>query len=242
MPNVRKRPRSGNTARRPRTRRRRITKRVRMPMPMRPRTYYFTRSFVETLDLNGTTPPTGWTAVANGLCRSQPFDLSLLPQNSEFINLFAQYRLLAVKQEYYFCDTASVNFTDGTYNNSGNKQILMYTNPNAVGVNNVGNLTEDFFMQSQSCKKRTCLHANGKPIRLYTKLKQLTDVYSGEIGNTDYVKSYPKFVSTTEPRCQHYGIDVRLQRVDNQAFSFGGSVYPKVKIITKIYLQCRQVK
>lgn len=213
---------------------------------MRPRTYNFTRSFVETIDLNSTSPPTGWTAVENGLTRSQPFKISDLPDYAEFQALFSQYRLLAVKQEFFFADTASVNVqktTVGTvYNNSGNKQIMMYTCPNSVGANNAASLTEQFFMQSQCVKKRLCLNSSGFPIKVYTKLKQLSSVFSAELGNKDYAKSKPRFVSTGEVQTEHYGIDMRLQRVDGEEFSFGGSVYPKVKIVTKVYLQTRQVK
>lgn len=211
---------------------------------MRPRTYNFTRSFVETIDLNSTTPPTGWTAVESGLTRSQPFSLSDLPDNTEFAALFAQYRLLAVKQEYYFCDTASVNIekSSGGYNNSGNKQIMMYTCPNAVGASNAALLTEGYFMQSQCVKKRLCLNAKAAPVKVYTRLKQLSAIFSAELGNTDYAKRHPGFLSTNEKQAEHYGIDMRLQRVDGKDFSFGGSNYPTVKIVTKVYLQTRQVK
>lgn len=208
---------------------------------MRPRTYNFTRSFVETINLNSTTPPSGWTAVENGLTRSQPFQLSDLPDNAEFSALFAQYRLLAVKQEFYFCDTASVNVGPPA-NNPGNKQIMMYTSPNSVGAANASTLTEGYFMQSQCVKKRLCLNAMARPIKVYTRLKQLSAVYSGELGNTDYAKRHPGFISTNETQTLHYGLDMRLQRVDGENFSTGGSIYPTVKIVTKVYLQTRQVK
>lgn len=218
------------------------TRIVRMPRPMRPRTYNFVRSFVETVSLNSTTPPAGWLAVDQGLVRSQPFSLSMLPQYSEFQTLFAQYRIMAVKQEYYFSDNVSGSVVDGTNVNSANKQIIMYTTPNAQGVNNAANLTENFFMQSQCCKKRLCLNTQARPVKVYTKLKQLSRIYSGELGNQDFIKVSPKFVSTTEAEAQHYGLDMRIQRVDGNNFSTGGSNYPSVKIITKMYMQTRQVK
>lgn len=207
---------------------------VRMPRPMRPRSYFFNRSFVETVVLNSTAAPDGWTSVDQGLVRSQPFKLSDLPQYTEFVNMFAQYRLLAVSQEYFFSNTSSDNLN--------NQQIIMYTSPNAQGVANTANLNEAFFMQSQCSKKRLCLTTTGRPVKVYTKLRQLSRIFSGELGNQDFIKVKPKFVSTTEPEAQHYGIDVRLQRVDGQNFSTGSSSYPSVKIVTKVYLQTRQVK
>lgn len=207
---------------------------VSMPRAMRPRSYFFNRSFVETVTLNSTTPPTGWTAVDNGLVRSQPFMLSQLDNYTEFVNMFAQYRLLAVSQEYFFSNTNSDNLA--------NQQLIMYTVPNAQGVANTANLDESFFMQSQCSKKRLCLTTTGRPVKVYTKMKQLSRIYSGELGNQDFIKVKPKFVSTTEPQAQHYGIDVRLQRIDGEEFSHGGTTYPVVKIVSKVYLQTRQVK
>lgn len=235
------RKRNVRRARRPRRRvKRRIRRRVHRPL--RPSTYNFTRSFVENVELRVDAPPTGWSAVDGGLTRSQPFKLSDLVNYAEFTSLFAQYRLLAVKQEYYFTDTASVNIQSGIYNNTGSKQIIMYINPNAVGTANASVLTEDFFMQSQVAKKRLCLRASGRPVKVYTKLKQLSQIFSAELLNTDYAKIRPRFVSTSEPQAEHYGLDLRLQRVDGEEFSHDASQYPKMKIITKVYFQCRQVQ
>lgn len=228
--------------RKTRARRGKTRKKTAVGRPMRPKTYTFCRSFVENVDLNSVTPPSNWTAVESGLVRSQPFALTDLPNYTEFTNLFQQYRLMAVKQEFYFGDTASVNLvTSGGQLNPGNRQIMLYSNPNPVGRANTNNLTEGFFLQSQSSKKRICIHSSGRPVRLYSKLKQLSKVFADEDGNTDYAKSYPKFVSTNEVNTEHYGIDTRIARVDGNNFSYGGTVYPVVKIFTKVWLQCRQV-
>lgn len=244
MPYGRKRKASRQIARsRKRMRTAAPMRRIRRPLPMRPRTYNFTRSFVENVSLNTNSPPTGWTAVENGLVRSQAFDITLLPDNTEFTSLFAQYRLMAVKQEFYFAATSSgttVNPSDGMIN-VGNRQIMMYMNPNPVGQNNASSLTENFFMQSQVCKKRLCLNSVGRPVNFYKRLNQLSAVFSNELGVTDYAKIRPKFVSTAETQTQHYGFDTRIQRVDGNGFSTGGDEYPTVKIVTKVYLQCRQV-
>lgn len=213
----------------------------RVARPLRPRTYNFTRSFAETIELNNTTPPLGWTSVDNGLVRSQPFKLADLPNYLEFVNLFSQYRLLAVKQEMYFSNTNSVNNVIGTQSDLGNKQIIMYCNPNMVGYDNTSLLTEQFFLESQSSKKKLCLNAIGRPVKIYSKVKQLVKVFSDELDNTDYSKAYPKFVSTGDINTEHYGLDMRLARIDGNIFSTGGNNYPSVKIITKVYLQCRQV-
>lgn len=224
-----------------RSSRRRRVRPMRVARTMRPRTYNFTRSMIDQIQLNSTEPPAGWTRNGNAIVQSRGFKLSDLPNYTEFTQLFSQYRILAIKQEYYFTDTGSINVAVGTNNNVGAKQIMLWANPNAVGKNNTSALTEGFFLQSQVSKKRLCLHASGRPIKLYTKCKQLSEIFSDEEGNTDYAKSYPKFVSTGEPDTEHYGLDIRLGRLDENVFSHDGSNYPTCKIITKVYLQCRQV-
>lgn len=207
---------------------------------LKPKTYQFTRSFVDQIKLrNGLNVPTGWTQIPDdhGIVQSRGFKLSDLPNWEEFKNLFSQYRIMAVSQEYYFADTGSIN----TDTSLGQKQIMLYANPNSVGADNAANLTEGYYLQSQTTKKRLCLHSSGRPVKLYMKVNQLTGVFSDETGNTDYARCRPKFVSTSEPNTEHYGLDLRLARIDGSDFSTGGDVYPSCKIITKVYLQCRQV-
>lgn len=210
---------------------------------MRPRVYNFTRSFVETIPLvnNADSPsiPSGWSVTADaGMVKAQAFNLAQLPDYSEFTNLYAQYRIMAVKTTMYFSNTGS-NAGDNTLSN---KQILLYMAPNRNGISNTTKpLTEEHFLQTQATKKKLCLNSNGRPISVYMKLNQLNEVFSGTV-NTDYTAVKPKFLSTTETGAPHYGLDFRFQRVDNGQFSDGASVYPQVKMIHKVYLQCRQVE
>lgn len=226
------------------TRRKRTTKIVRMPRPMRPRTYNFTRSMVQTVVLNNDdqTETTGWkkTIGEYSMSKQWTFKLEDLPNYSEFVNLYEQYRIMAIKQEYYFSDSVASSVAVGNNVNSSNKQIIMMSTPNSTGNNHT--LNENYFMQSQCAKKKLCLNTMGYPVKVYTKLKQLSRIFSSEEGNQDFIKVSPKFISTNEPKALHYGVDMRLARVDGGEFSLGGSNYPSVKIITKFYMQFRQVK
>ena len=145
-------------------RNRRNNRKTRVHRTLQPSTYNFTRSYVENLQLNTSLPPLGWAAVGNGLVRSQSFTLQLLPNFSEFQNLFVQYRLLAVSQEYYFSDTASTNVGTTPNSTQGSKQILMYINPNAVGRDNQLLLTEQFFLESQVAKKEYVYTVQENPL------------------------------------------------------------------------------
>lgn len=239
----------GKSSIRKRTKRANMRRRARksrggwkLARPMRPRVYNFTRCFVETVQLvnnAGGPVPDGWQIAADaGMVKAQAFNLAQLPDYSEFTSLYAQYRILAVKTTMYFSSTNSDQGNEAL----ANKQILLYMAPNRNGVGHaVKPLTESHFLQTQATKKKLCLNTNGRPISVYMKLNQLNEVYAGTV-NSDYTAVKPKFISTTETSTPHYGLDFRFQRVDNGLFSAGGSVYPSVKMIHKVYLQCRQVE
>ncbi len=202
-----------------------------------PITYKFKQTFADTIELNVNVTPAGWTANANGLVQQQVFNLSDLPNFTRFTNLFAQYRLTSVKTEMFFLNTVSDVIDPASSN--GNRQIIVYTMPNRIG--SVETLTEDAFLQTQCFKKQLAIKTDGKPTVCYTDLSQLSSTYASGV-NTDYAKTTPKFISTQENNTPHYGLDIRIQRVDGMPFSAGtASAYPFVKILHTVYFECRQV-
>lgn len=248
-----------NTRRKRMSRRLRIKRgaRPRAARPMHPRTYYFTRKDVQTIDLvaPGTATAANWYLVDNGMCCNRTFSLNQIPNNQEFTNLFTQYKICAIKQTFYFSNTDSPAAVEpnpamgGTNQTLPNRQIIMYAVPNRSGSSSAqAALTEQFFMENSATKQRLCLNTNGKPVSLYTKLDQLTQVYGGvdQTVNppkvlTDYVRSRPRFINSSEPDTPHVGLQYRFQRVDGEPFSTNSSNFPKLKIITKYYIQTRQV-
>ena len=202
-----------------------------------PMTYKFQQTFADSIQLNTAIPPTGWSAQGNALVRQMTFSLDELPTYTRFSNLFAQYRLLAVKTEMFFGNTVSDTLDTGT-SNSGNRQMLVYTMPNRAGV--AETLTEDAFLQTQAHKKQLALKTDGKPTVCYQDLSQLSQVFHTGV-NTDYAKMSPKFISTGESGTPHYGLDIRIQRVDGEEFSQSTATYPFVKLLHTVYFECRQV-
>jgi len=218
---------------------RRVTRRkIRVARPMKPLVYNFKRSFVDNIQLNATVAPDGWYANTNGIYQTNTFNLGQVNDPLDFTNLFASYRILAAKQQYYFSNSVSEA--------PGNTQLIMYMKPNRTGAIYTNTppyspLREVDFLDTQSYKKRLCLSTNGHPVSVYQKVHQLQEVYHN-IGNTDYAVAKPKFISTGEYQTPHYGMDCRIQRVDGEPFSEGTTDYPHCKIITTIYFQCRQVQ
>ena len=100
---------------------------------------------------------------------------------------------------------------------------------------------DDMLNQQQTVMRRLCINTIGKPVKLYSKCKQLSEVYAS-LTNTDYALQTPKFISTAEPSANHYGLNMHLQRIDGLDFASGKSNSQYVRIERTYYITCKQVK
>ena len=212
--------------------------------PMKPVTYTFKRCFEELVDLKVDQGGTdGWVEEGTGLYKQFVYNLSLLPDYTDFTNLFHSYKITGVSMKMYFSNTNSGTNNTSSAMNHANSQVLMRVapNPDGASANILTNpLSIDWFNQTSSTKRRLCLNTIGKPITTYTKLKQLGEVYHNT-GNTDYTIKTPKWLSTKEPSTPHYGMNCRLDRVDGGTFTAGYNNNQVVRIIHTVYIKCRQV-
>lgn len=200
-----------------------------------PNVYNFTRSSVENITLSSSVAPSGWTsevvpgtAQINAIYKQYVFSLNMIPDVSEFQNLFTSYRINAVRIVFY----PSTGLGGGS--SSLGSQIIVMTTPHQQGSTIA--LTEDYFLQSQISRKRLMLNQSGRPYVQYFKLAQLSHRYAS-LTNTDYAMVKPRWVSTSEDACAHYGINCRLQTINTTGFAS-----LSFRVETKFYLQMRQVK
>lgn len=212
-----------------------------VPRSLKPKTYSFSRTFTSTVQM-GNGNQSGWTEIAgtadgpNAMVQQMEFSLADLNMGGDFTNLFAQYKLNAVSMKLYFANTNS----SGTQN----RQCIIYIAPWRTG--DAETLTEKFFLNTQKHKTRLCQNTIGKPVSIYCPLKQLTRLYvSSETYTTSITK--PKYVSTAATTVPHFGLNLRIQRVDGADFTSGtttGSTlrWPAFKQETKLYFSCRQVE
>ncbi len=191
--------------------------------------YKFKRSIVESFNL--TSPPSPWDVPdTDAITLTAAFKLNDLNDATDFTNLFAQYKITGVKMEMYFSSTMVQQVS------SSGDQMIIYWNKNAVGRNDQS-LTEQYFLDNQATRKQLAIVGSGKPIRFYMPLKQLSERHGGTAGATDYAAVRPRFVSTGEPTCLHYGYNIRLQLVNNLAISRSA-----VKCIYTYYVTCKQAQ
>lgn len=215
--------------------RRRRTTRIGRPNPraMRASIYQFKRQKTEVITLDNTSVPTGWTANGNAIYKQFVFTLDQLPNYTEFTALFASYKVCAVKQEIYFSNTNSIDT---------NSRLLLYYDNNPQGESKT--LTEQYYLESQTSRKKLVATTSRAPIKFYTKVKQLSVLYhqTSPTPLTDYGMVYPKYISTSEPTTPHYGINMRIQRVDNSPFGTQLTNFQHMKINTTLYISCKRVE
>lgn len=232
--------------RRYRRRRRRSRFNMKVARPMRPQTFRFKRSYQEIRDMSGSSAD-GWTSSGNGLYKQFIYQLNMLPGNTDFINLFARYKLTSVSIKMYFSQTVSDTFQEPVTSGTGggpkfaSSQLIMRIAPNPNGASTA--LPEQYFLETASTKTRLCLNTLGKPLSVYSPLFTLSETYKSSLPTgTAYSAQKPRYISTLEPDVPHYGLNCRLDRADGQPMSTSMYNYQKVRIIHTLYFQCQQVQ
>ena len=221
-------------------RRRKWYKKSKIMRPLQPKVYHFKRVFEEIVDLNQTDAGQGWIQNDNGVYKQFVYALNELPGYTDFTNLFQMYKLTGASVKMYFSNTNSEERDTQSFSNS---QLLMRIAPNPSGTTAsvlVNPLNQQWFNECQATKRRLCLNAMGKPLATYTKLKQLSEVYHN-VGNSDYQVVSPKWISTGENATPHYGLNCRLDRVSGEPLTSGFNNSQKVRIMTTLYVACKQV-
>lgn len=231
---------------RPRRGRKRAVHRRRRPTVPRPPTrmavYNFTRDIETNLDLGrivagGAGPFNLYYTSDGGIAGTHSITLDELPNFTEFVPLFKQYRIAAVKT--YMYPSANV-FTAGTGVSTQNNNVMIRMSINQTGTPiAAGNIAADW--NQLQCKKRWIVRPD-KPIVWYTKLKQRVDVYATppQVG---YGVARPKFIDTTDAFVEHLGMNLRFDPVDaSNAMALANQSFPVFKVIQKIYFQTKGVK
>jgi len=210
---------------------------AKVPRILRPKTMRFKRDLEETLSLSGTVAPEGWILEGNNrVYRNLAWSLGSVGANTDFSNLFRQYRIKGARMRFYFSNTASS--TMGGTAQMANSQIMVRMAPNQRGE--VETLNNAYWQSIQAKKYKLGING-GRPLDIYMPLKQRNELFASTVG-TDYSMMRPKFVSTGSPTVAHYGLNIAIERVDGQSFTTGMANYQYVKTITTLYFEMRGVE
>jgi len=168
--------------------------------------------------------------------------LSDLVDNSDFKNLFRYFKINAVRIRIWNANTA---VTDNNYTGQfPNAQLLLRWMRNADGQT-AGNDDQQKYMDSQIAKVQNLTKASGKPIDLFYKVKQSNMIYQALTGtsNTAYSLQKPKWIDTESGQnAAHYGLNMLIQRCDNQPLSSGFVNQQQLRLDYTYYIQCKQVQ
>lgn len=179
-----------------------------------------------------TSPPSSWTHATNAVTSDLNYRLADLHEYSDFTSLFASYKLTGVKMQIY----VSKNTVDEVHSSStpGSAQIICYTMPNLTGQ--INTLNEQDFLDNASTRKRTLVRASGRPLTMYSRLRQLSEIH-GTSMNTDYATIRPRWISTAEPSAVHTGQSIRIQYVNNDTLN-----NDYITIYYTYYIACKQAQ
>lgn len=208
---------------------------------LRQSVYFFKRRQVEVIQLNTQSPPEDWeVGASNSLYKQLTYQLTDVRDYTDFTNMFAMYKISAVSVKFMFSNTTSNSvYHAGTPHQAySNSQILVMYAPWKAG--SVEIMDANYMRDCQASKRKLGLNG-GRPIKLYTTLRQLGMVYRSPT-NTDYVSSKPRWLSTKENDTPHYGLGICFQKADQEQFAADSINYQSCRIETTYYIACKGVE
>ena len=227
---------------------RRIRRRARVPRPIRGRPggaaqiYNFKRNISQVINVG--TPSNGWllNTASTAMYATMEHKLSDLVDNSDFKNLFRYFKINAVRIRIWNANTA---VTNNNYTGEfPNAQLMLRWMKNQDG-NTTGSDNPQTYMDSQIAKVQNLTKASGRPIDLFYKVKQSNMIYQTLTGTsqTAYNLQKPKWIDTeTGGNASHYGLNMLIQRCDNQGLSTGFNNQQTLRFDFTYYIQCKQVQ
>ena len=169
--------------------------------------------------------------------------LSNLTNHTDFTNLFKEYKINYIKLTFIPAGNVAGTRTDlrdpATMN--GNKNILIRTMINRTNeVPTADNKIEDW---AQIQAKKQWVLVQDKPTSITCALSQLSVIQTGDAASysTNNVQK-PKYISTNAASVNHYGLTVRFDSLDGTKITLeNGDLWPRFRLITKVYFTCKGV-
>ena len=200
---------------------------------MSPSVYPFVRSFETLLALETPTGIFQATTNDNLVVGHVEVNLAELPSYTEFQALFAQYKINALEMKVtpsYQMDMAANVLLSG-------QTIICSVWRSSHGEAPTTSFRISDLLQIQ--KRKEFIMPRTRPKTHYMKLSQLTQVYGAGVTTTDYIKTKPKYVATTEATTPHYGLNFCFRCPDGAAMTASS---PRLLLNFKAKLTMKQAK
>lgn len=170
--------------------------------------------------------------------------LNNLPDSSDFTNLFKEYKLNYLKLTFIPAgNVAQTHVTDraGTTTTGGNKNVLIRVCLNRT--DEVPDASDEIANWSQLQAKKQWVLVQDRPTTITCKLSQLKLVQRAD-SSTTYTIQKPQYISTDNTDVNHYGLTLRFDSLDGTPINDeedSGDLWPKFRIISKVYFTCKGV-
>lgn len=161
------------------------------------------------------------------------FQLQDLNNYGKYQNMFEAYRINAVKIQFI----SNATITTSLSGTSASDQIMVYNWVDFINNYSGGASmpTVKELLEMQRCRKRQLI--TGKPLNIYTKVKQQNIALLSDSSSYAYTQQKPKWISTTQPATNHYSLNTVFANQD-------GKVLPNmpVQMVVTYYLEFRGQK
>lgn len=191
---------------------------------------------------NSASPGSGWVTTSDlGLVTTMIFALNMVPNSTDFTNLFSEYRIKRVVTRIFCAWPGNVYaVAEGT----GGINIRFFFAANRTGQALTSADTSADWAEKQMVGSVTRGKDNEKPVILNQGLNQLSMVFHTAV-DTDYVVKKPSWQSTAEPGTPYYGYDLRIEALTEPTLGLGpGASYREAtfKLEHELFIECRGVK
>ena len=160
------------------------------------------------------------------------YQLADLPNYGKYQAMFEAYKINAVKVQFISNQTITQAGVGST-----SDQMIVYNWTDFINNYSGGAAmpTATELLEMQRCRKRQMV--TGKPLNLYTKVKQQNVALLTSAGSYAYTQQKPKWISTTQPTANHYSVNTVFANMN-------GLVLPNVPIqmVVTYYLEFRGQK
>ena len=222
-------PRYGNYRRKPKRKYKRYYKRRQMVQrPIKQNIHFFKRTHSEEHDIK---PSNGILFVANTMAITGAFQLSYLPNYSDFTNLFDEYRIVGISIKWIFTANNANYISQNTNNIDAvcGLPLLHY----CIDTNSASPAATINAMREYNTYKVRRLD---KPCKVYIRPSVASAVYDSA-ATWGYTSTRKPWIDTSTPTVDYYGIKWAIDPVYTAyAYEIGA-----VEIIYTYYVQCKVV-
>lgn len=188
-------------------------------------------------DIAASASPAGWlrnpSVNPTQIMHTGVFTLAGVTDHGNLQAIYESYRINAVKIDL----VPSALTVSPLLSTTAQTQLQVYTFYDPSGNYAAAIPHETDLLEKQSCRKRSLMTGGASNLKVFSKLRQANVSLKNSLITYSYTQQSPKWISTGDPNCNHYGPLVVICSYDGQAL-------PSLdcRIVTTYYLEFKGYK